>query len=94
MNKSDLLSEVHEITGVSKPDIEAVISAIEKAVYDRLSKSDDSETVPFGKTGRFEVSVTKERDGRNPKSGEKIRIAAKRKLVFVVNPSRKYFPQG
>ena len=38
--------------------------------------------VGFSGFGKFKVKVTPEREGRNPASGEKIKIAASRKLTF------------
>lgn len=74
MNKQELISTVAEKTGMSKVAIanvtETLISVIEKS----LKKGDDVQLVGFGTWKRKKRPA---RTGRNPKTGEAIKIAAK-----------------
>jgi DNA-binding protein HU-beta len=46
------------------------------------SAAANGEEISIPGFGKFRVKVTPEREGRNPTSGEKIKIAASRKLTF------------
>lgn len=74
MNKSDLINEVANSTGLSKTKsseaIDAVVSAIEKS----LAKGEKVSLVGFGS---FETSKRNGRTGRNPKTGEEVQIPSK-----------------
>ena len=78
MNKADLIEEVAKSTCTKKEAaeaLEAVLAAIQKA----LKKGDAVTLTGFG---TFGVSKRKARKGRNPKTGEAIKIAAKKVPVF------------
>ena len=78
MNKADLIAEVAKSTCTKKEAaeaLEAVLAAIQKA----LKKGDAVTLTGFG---TFGVSKRKARKGRNPKTGEAIKIAAKKVPVF------------
>ena len=79
MNKTDLINVVNAETKVAKKDVDAVISATLKAIQDALKNGDKVSLIGFG---TFEVKATAEREGRNPKTGETIKIAAAKKPVF------------
>ena len=79
MNKTDLVNVVADATKVSKKDVDAVVSATLKAVADALKAGDKVQLIGFG---TFEVKATAEREGRNPKTGETIKIAAAKKPAF------------
>ena len=65
-----------------------------KAIMDSL-RDDIVQNLLSGKRvnifglGTFEVRATKEKTGRNPKTGEKIQIPAGRKIVFKVSKGLK-----
>mgnify|MGYP004499238997 CR=1 FL=1 len=73
MNKTELVSSVAEIAGVSKKDTEQVLNAFFSTVQETL-KQDDKVQIPG--FGSFEVRKRAARTGRNPHTGEVIEIAA------------------
>ena len=79
MNKTDLVNVVSAETKIAKKDVDAVISATVAALTDALKAGDKVQLIGFG---TFEVKATAEREGRNPKTGETIKIAAAKKPVF------------
>ena len=79
MNKTELVNVVASETNVAKKDVDAVINATIKAITDALKEDDKVAIIGFG---TFEAKATAEREGRNPKTGETITIAASKKPVF------------
>ncbi len=79
MNKTELVNVVAAETGVAKKDVDAVIAATFKAVAEAMKEGDKVALLGFG---TFEAKATAAREGRNPKTGEKITIAAAKKPVF------------
>lgn len=79
MNKTELVNVVAAETNLAKKDVDAVVTATIKAVTDALKEGDKVALIGFG---TFEVKATAEREGRNPKTGETITIAASKKPVF------------
>ncbi|MBK5101774.1 MAG: HU family DNA-binding protein [Desulfobacteraceae bacterium] len=85
MNKSDLVSEVAKVVNTkkeAKAAVECVFSTITKA----LKKKDAVTLVGFG---TFKVQKRKARKGRNPKTGEVLKIKAKRVPKFVAGKALK-----
>ena len=60
-------------------DIDAALKSFTNVVSDTLQKKDKVQLIGFG---TFEVKATAEREGRNPKTGEAIKIAAAKKPSF------------
>ncbi len=79
MNKTELINVVAAEASVSKKDAEAVISATMNAITEALKSGDKVQLLGFG---TFEVKEVAEREGRNPKTGEAIKIAACKKPSF------------
>ncbi len=79
MNKSELVDLVAEKAGMSKKDSEKAIKAVLDSVTDGLVKGEKVQLVGFG---TFEVRNRKEREGRNPATGEKIKIEALKVPAF------------
>lgn len=79
MNKTELVNVVAAETNLAKKDVDAVVTATVKAITDALKEGDKVALIGFG---TFEVKATAEREGRNPKTGETITIAAAKKPVF------------
>ena len=79
MNKTELVAVVAAETQVAKKDVEAVVNATVVAITEALKKGDKVQLIGFG---TFEVKDTAEREGRNPKTGETIKIPASKKLSF------------
>ena len=79
MNKGDLINKIAEDAGITKGQAEDALSAVLDGITSAL-KSDDSVTlVGFG---TFSVSKRDARTGRNPQTGETIKIAAKNVVKF------------
>ena len=79
MNTSELIAKIAEAHGVSKAQAKSIVEDIFKDIVDSAASGAEVSLSGFGK---FKVKVTLEREGRNPASGEKIKIAASRKLTF------------
>ena len=86
MNKTDLVNVVANATEMTKKDVDAVISATVKAITDALKAGDKVQLIGFG---TFEVKAAAEREGRNPKTGETIKIAASKKPAFSASKALK-----
>ncbi|MBP1710403.1 MAG: family DNA-binding protein [Deltaproteobacteria bacterium] len=78
MNKAELIEEVAK-AACSKKEAEAAVGALLTAIKKALKKGDSVTLVGFG---TFGVSKRKARTGRNPQTGEAIKIAAKKVPVF------------
>jgi len=78
MNKAQLIDEVAKVT-CSKKEAELAIGATLAAIQKALKKADTVTLVGFG---TFRVSKRKARKGRNPQTGEAIKIPAKKVPVF------------
>ena len=79
MNTTELVAKLAEAHGVSKAQAKSIVDDILKDIADAAASGAEVSLSGFGK---FKVKVTPEREGRNPASGEKIKIAASRKLTF------------
>ena len=86
MNKTDLINVVSAETKVAKKDVDAVVTATIKAITDALKQGDKVALIGFG---TFEVKATAAREGRNPKTGEKITIAASKHPAFTAGKALK-----
>ncbi len=73
MNKNDLVAAVASSTGLSKSDAAKAIDGTVDAITAALSGGGEVRLVGFG---TFSVSHRKATTGRNPRTGEKIDIAA------------------
>ena len=79
VNKTELVAIVSEKAGLSKKDADAAISATISAITDALKKDDKVALVGFG---TFEVRARAARMGKNPQTGEAIKIAASKVPAF------------
>lgn len=79
MNKTELVAAIAENAGLSKKDTEAALRAFTEVVTDELKKGEKIQLVGFG---TFEVSERPEREGRNPRTGETMKIAASKQPKF------------
>ena len=84
--KDDIISSVVEKTGLSKKDAGAAIEAFTSTVQDALQKGNSIGLIGFG---TFEVRTRAARDGRNPQTGEKIKIPKKKVPAFKVGKKLK-----
>lgn len=79
MNKAELVSAVAETAELSKTDATAAVDALIDVVTKALKKGDTVTLVGFG---TFQVRKRAARQGRNPKTGETIKIAASKNPSF------------
>ncbi len=79
MNKTELVDHVVEKTGMMKKDSEKVVNAVIDSITDTLAKGEKVQLVGFG---TFEVRKREAREGRNPSTGETIKIAAQNVPAF------------
>lgn len=79
MNKQDLVSKVADKADISKIKAAAAVDAVIDAIKASLKKGDDVRLVGFG---TFSVSKRAATTGRNPRTGEPIKIAASKQPKF------------
>ncbi|MDA0269108.1 MAG: HU family DNA-binding protein [Cyanobacteria bacterium] len=79
MNKGELVDKVAEKADVTKKQADAVITAAVEAIMETVSTGDKVTLVGFGS---FERRDRKEREGRNPKTGETMVIPATKVPAF------------
>ena len=79
MNKAELVAVIAEKAGISKKDAEAALKAFTEVVSEELAKGGKVMLIGFG---TFEVSERSERTGRNPQTGEEMKIAASKAPKF------------
>ena len=73
MNKTELVAAMAKETNLSKKDVEAVLKSFIDVVSEELKKGEKVQLVGFG---TFEVSERAAREGRNPQTGETMKIEA------------------
>ncbi|MEM1216579.1 MAG: HU family DNA-binding protein, partial [Bacteroidota bacterium] len=78
-NKGDLVSKIADTAGITKGQAEDALNAVLDGITDALKNDDSVTLIGFG---TFSVSHRPERDGRNPRTGETIKIAAKNLAKF------------
>lgn len=72
MNKGDLVNEVAKVVSTKK-EAQAAVDSVFDSITKTLKKKGDVTLVGFG---TFKVSKRKARKGRNPRTGEEIKIKA------------------
>ena len=80
MNKKQLVAKISSTLNLSKADAERTFDSIINTILDAL-KDDDS--VKIAGFGTYKVAKRKARQGRNPRTGETIQIAASQKVKFL-----------
>ena len=86
MNKTDLINVVASEANLSKKDAEASVNATLAAIANALKNGDKVQLIGFG---TFEVKDVAEREGRNPQTGESIKIPASKKPSFSASKALK-----
>lgn len=79
MKKQELIAAMAEKSGLTKKDTEAALKAFTEVITEELQKGEKVQIVGFG---TFEVSERGEREGRNPYTGEAMKIEASRSPKF------------
>ncbi|MFW6230781.1 MAG: HU family DNA-binding protein [Nanoarchaeota archaeon] len=86
MNRTQLIEAIAKDSKLSKADASRALDAFMKTVL-KTSKKEPVQLVGFG---TFRVQSQKARTGVNPRTGEKIKIPARKSLKFKASKSPKY----
>ena len=86
MNKSELIDAIAAKAELSKKDAKAALEATLEAVSESLKAGDTVQLIGFG---TFKVNERAARTGRNPRTGEEIKIAAAKIPAFVAGKAFK-----
>ena len=79
MNKAELVAAMAEKAGLSKKDAEKALNAFIESVEESVKAGDKVSLIGFG---TFETRERAAREGKNPRTGEKIKIAASKAPAF------------
>ena len=79
MNKNELVASVAAATGVSKKDVAAVVSATFDKIAETMVAGEKVQLIGFG---TFETRARGARQGKNPRTGETVTIAACKAPAF------------
>ena len=79
MNKQELITKIAEKSNLSKKDAAAALDALTSTITEAL-KAEGKLAIPS--LGTFEVKERAARNGRNPQTGEKVEISAKKNPAF------------
>ncbi len=79
MKKVELVEAVAKTAGLTKVDASKAIDATLEEIKNALVKGDKIPLVGFG---TFAVSKRAAREGRNPRTGETVKIAARKAVTF------------
>lgn len=79
MTKADIVEKVYQKIGFSKKEASELVELVFQTLKDVLHKGDKVKISGFG---NFVVRGKNERVGRNPQTGEQIKISARRVLTF------------
>jgi DNA-binding protein HU-beta len=86
MTKSELVTNLASCTGVTKRQVEQILDAVVDNVVKTVKKG---ESLKIPGLGIFRLRRLRARVGRNPQTGEPIKIPARRKVGFTVAKSFK-----
>ena len=91
MNKTEFIAAVAEKAEISKKDSEKALKAFVDVVAEQLKAGDKVQLVGFG---TFEVSERAAREGRNPQTGETMKIEASKSPKFKAGKALKDMVNG
>jgi len=86
MTKSEFVDKVADEAGLSKKDSAAAVDAVLGTIEGALKSGDE---VSFTGFGKFHVASRGAREGRNPRTGESMQIAASKVPRFTAGSSLK-----
>lgn len=84
MNKAELIDSMAKKSGLTKADAEKALNAFQESVISAVKKDDTVTLVGFGS---YTLKKKPARNGRNPSTGETIKIAAKKAMQFKTSPA-------
>jgi DNA-binding protein HU-beta len=79
MKKKELIERIAQEAGASKSEAQMHFEAFEEVVTEALKAGEEIRITGFGK---FSVKERKAREGRNPQTGQKMKIAAQKVPTF------------
>lgn len=79
LTKIDIIGQIYNEIGLHKKECVAIVDSLFEIMKDELDKGKDVMISGFGK---WSVRAKKERNGRNPQTGETIAIDARRVVTF------------
>jgi DNA-binding protein HU-beta len=91
VTKSEFVDQVADRSGLSKKDAGGAVDAVLSTIEDTLKRGGE---VTFSGFGKFHVAQRGAREGRNPSTGEKIRIAASKVPRFSAGAGLKKSVKG
>lgn len=94
MNKSDLIQAMADKSGLSKADATRAMDALTEIITTALSKGKGEREFALHNIGKFSITKTKARTGRNPRTGEPVKIAAAKRVKFTVAKALKTAANG
>jgi DNA-binding protein HU-beta len=79
VKKKELIERIAQEAGVPKSEAQKHFEAFEEVVTNALKAGEEVQITGFGK---FSVKERKAREGRNPQTGQKMKIAAQKVPAF------------
>ncbi|MGB9711813.1 MAG: HU family DNA-binding protein [Dissulfurimicrobium sp.] len=79
MNKGEIIDRMAKAAGISKTAADKALTEFTNAVAEALKSGDKVTLIGFG---AFHVSERQARTGRNPRTGAKLQIPAKKMVKF------------
>ncbi len=79
MTKAELVEEVSKVTDLTKRHAEAIVNLVFQSIIDAMKKDEKIELRGFGS---FRIRKRRSRQGRNPKTGEKVFVPEKKIPYF------------
>jgi DNA-binding protein HU-beta len=86
ISKSEFVDRVASSSGLSKKDAEGAVNAVLSTIEDALKSGEE---VTFTGFGKFHVAQRGAREGRNPRTGESMQIAASKVPRFTAGSGLK-----
>ena len=83
LTKIDIIDSVYEQLGIHKKDCASVVESLFDLIKDELCRGNDIKISGFGK---WTIKAKKKRTGRNPQTGEKMILDARRVVTFKSSP--------
>lgn len=79
MTKAELIEEVSRVSDLTKKHSEIIVDTVFKSIINALHRGDKIELRGFGS---FRIRQRESRKGRNPKTGERVDVPAKKVPYF------------
>lgn len=79
MTKAELVEEVAKVSDLTKKHSEVIVNTVFQSIIEALHEDDKIELRGFGS---FRIRRRRSRQGRNPKTGDKVSVPAKKIPYF------------